>query len=215
MVTIYLAGDSTVQTYSEAEAPQGGWGQCIARYASGDVRFDNRAIGGRSSKTFIEEGRLDAILADIRPRDYLWVQMGHNDATKSRPERYTEPFTDYKTYLRQYVEGARSRQAIPLLITPVARLHLGEDGRFANDFPDYCAAMKQVGKETRTTVIDLMSASLQFYEEIGFEEAKTLFMASVNGTDYTHFTRKGADAVAQLLARTIKHEVAALSRYFL
>ncbi|HZG87820.1 rhamnogalacturonan acetylesterase [Paenibacillus sp.] len=214
MVTVYLAGDSTVQTYSEAEAPQGGWGQFIDRYATDDVRFDNRAIGGRSSKTFIEEGRLDAIWADIRPYDYIWVQMGHNDATTSRPDRYTEPYKQYKSYLKQYVEGARSRQAVPLLITPVGRLHLGEDGRFMNDFPDYCEAMKQVGAETRTTVVDLMSASLKYYEEIGFEEAQTLFMVSVNGTDLTHFTRKGADAIARLLAQLIKRQVAALSRFF-
>lgn len=82
----------------------------------GDVRFDNRAIGGRSSKTFITEGRLDEILRSIVPGDYLLIQFGHNDATISRPDRYASP-EDYKGYLKTYVLGTRERGATPILIT--------------------------------------------------------------------------------------------------
>ncbi|CAM3586837.1 rhamnogalacturonan acetylesterase [Marinicrinis lubricantis] len=203
-IHIYLAGDSTVQTYREDVAPQGGWGQFIDKYFLSEATFHNHAIGGRSSKTFITEGRLDAILEKMEPGDYLWIQMGHNDATKSRPERYTEPFTDYKAYLKQYVSGARGKQAHPLLITPVARLHQAVDGSYINDFPTYCEAIKQVADEEQVPLIDLMSESLAHFSQVGEEEVHSYFMVSVNGTDHTHFTLKGADAIANVLAHAIQ-----------
>lgn len=210
--TVFLAGDSTVQTYSEAYAPQAGWGQFIAQYFNEQLRFDNRAIGGRSSRSFVEEGRLETILNELKPMDYLLVQMGHNDATIIRPERYTEPFTRYKQFLRKYVEGARRCRAIPVLITPVARLHY-KDGEFINDFIDYCEAMKQVAAEEDVAIIDLMEHSLAYYTAIGLEETKELFMVSVNETDHTHFTLKGANAIAKLLAQAIAQSDLDLAGY--
>ncbi len=198
-VNIYLAGDSTVQSYHAEHAPQAGWGQYISDYFPDEVRFLNRAIGGRSSKTFVLEGRLDEIVEAIGEGDYLLVQMGHNDATAGRPERYTEPYTTYKEYLKMYIDGARRRGAVPVLITPVARLHV-EGDCFINDFPDYCTAMKQVATEEKVPLIDLMEKSLAHYAFIGYEEACTLFMVSVNGTDHTHFTEKGAKRIAELVS---------------
>src|SRR5699024_10867761 len=149
---VYLASDSTVQTYHETETEQGGWGQFIQNYFTDQVQVHNHAIGGRSSKTFITEGRLDKIIEDINEGDYLLIQMGHNDSTKVRPERYTEPYGDYKDYLKQYIDEARSKQAIPILITPVGRLHYVE-GEFLADFGDYCNAMKEVAKENDVLLI--------------------------------------------------------------
>ncbi|MFE5320441.1 rhamnogalacturonan acetylesterase [Paenibacillus sp. NPDC056579] len=211
---IYLAGDSTVQTYQQESAPMAGWGQYIARSFNEQVSFINKAIGGRSSKSFVAEGRLAVILEDIRENDYLWIQMGHNDSTVSKPERYTEPFTEYKHYLKLYIDGARERKATPLLITPVARLHY-EDGRFLNDFPDYCDAMKQVAEEERVLLLDLMSRSLQRWDELGYDKTKELFMISHNGTDCTHFTDKGAQEVALLVAEGIRDLNIDLSRCLL
>src|SRR5699024_11082179 len=122
-MNVYIAGDSTVQTYYETESKQAGWGQFISEYFSREVNFFNHAIGGRSSKSFIEEGRLEKIVSDITEGDYLLVQMGHNDSTKSKPERYTEPYDEYKSYLKQYIDEVRRKGATPILITPVARLH--------------------------------------------------------------------------------------------
>jgi lysophospholipase L1-like esterase len=202
-ISIFLAADSTVQNYDVNEKHQGGWGEFLQSYFNEEVQVCNHAIGGRSSKTFIEEGRLLGILKEIEPGDYLIIQMGHNDSTISKPERYTEPFKTYKQYLKMYIEGARNNQALPVLITPPARLHV-EDGKFINDFPDYCAAMKEVAAEDRVTLIDLMERSLSLLETIGYEESLTLFMASVNETDFTHFTKKGADYMARLVAQGIK-----------
>jgi len=84
-------------------------------------------------QSFVEEGRLDSILSVIKPGDYLFIQFGHNDADISKPERYSAPYTTYKEYLRKYVDGARQKGAIPVLITPVARLNY-KNNAFVNDF---------------------------------------------------------------------------------
>ncbi|CAG7627410.1 rhamnogalacturonan acetylesterase [Paenibacillus allorhizosphaerae] len=210
--TLYIAGDSTVQTYGADRAPQAGWGQFIAEYFTDDLRFVNRAIGGRSSRTFIEEGRLEAILNEIKENDYLLVQMGHNDSTVSKPERYTEPYGAYKQYLKMYIEGARLRKSNPILFTPVGRLHY-EDGAFINDFPDYCHAMKQVAGELEVPIVDLMARSLEQYTQLGYERATRLFMISSNGTDCTHITEEGAKCIANLVSQGIRELNLPISRY--
>jgi lysophospholipase L1-like esterase len=200
---VFLASDSTVQAYDTSEAPQAGWGMFIQNYFTQDVIFANHSIGGRSSRSFIEEGRLDAILNVICKDDYLFVQMGHNDATKDRPLRYTEPYGNYKDFLRKYINGARTHGAEPVLITPVGRFHY-ENCVFINDFADYCAAMKQVAEEMDVPLIDLMQKSLDLYSRLGPDETKKMFMVSHNGTDYTHFTIKGANSIAALVAEGVR-----------
>ncbi|ULT58184.1 rhamnogalacturonan acetylesterase [Neobacillus drentensis] len=198
-ITIFLAADSTVQSYDLDEKNQGGWGEFLQDYLTDDVQVINHAIGGRSSKTFVEEGRLHKIVEEMKEGDYLLIQMGHNDATANKPERYTDPSTNYKDYLKMYVEGARKCQAEPVFITPVARLHCEKD-QFINDFPEYCQAMKEIAKEENVVLIDLMEKSLAAFETLGYEEVFTYFMASVNETDFTHFTKKGAKQMARLVA---------------
>jgi lysophospholipase L1-like esterase len=205
-IRIFLAADSTVQNYDVSEKQQGGWGEFLQVYLNEEVQVINHAIGGRSSKTFIEEGRLLRILKEIKAGDYLFIQMGHNDSTKSKPERFTAPFTTYKQYLKMYVDGARNHLAVPVLITPPARMH-EEDGKFINDFPEYCAAMKEVALVENVTLIDLMERSLNLLDTIGYEESLTLFMAAVNETDFTHFTKKGAYRIAGLVAEGIKESI--------
>ncbi|WP_042462373.1 rhamnogalacturonan acetylesterase [Neobacillus dielmonensis] len=209
---IFLAADSTVQRYDETEKNQGGWGEFLQDYFTDEVEVANHAIGGRSSKTFIEEGRLGKIAEEIKAGDYLFIQMGHNDATKSKPERFTEPFTTYKEYLIEYVNAARSHQAQPVLITPVARLHLA-NGVFINDFPEYCQAMKEIARDEHVALIDLMEKSLKLFERIGYEEALTYFMVSVNGTDYTHFTKTGANQMARLVVEGVKELALPISKF--
>lgn len=211
-IKIYLAGDSTMQSYKPVQAPQEGWGQLIQEFFTQDVVFINHAIGGRSSRSFVEEGRLNAILNVIDPENYLFVQMGHNDSTIARPLRYTKPYGNYKDYLRMYVNGARAHNAIPILITPVGRLHY-ENGEFLNDFQDYCKAMKQVAQEDNVLLIDLMSKSLSLYQLLGYEDAKSLFMVSHNSTDYTHFTQKGAKIIAGLIAQSVKEFQIDISKF--
>lgn len=211
-VTLYLAGDSTCQDYDPEETRQAGWGMYIGGLLRPEARIVNRAIGGRSSKSFIAEGRLEQIAGEIGAGDWLLVQLGHNDSTKDKPERYTEPFREYRGYLEQYIAAARERGAHTLFLTPVARLHW-EDGRFLNDFADYCGTMTHLASEAGVPLIDLMGRSLQHLTDVGYEQAVPYYMVSVNGTDYTHFTAEGARMTARLVAEGIRELGIALSDY--
>ena len=209
-ITVYLASDSTVQTYDPYWEPQAGWGQVIDRYFDDEVTIANHAIGGRSSRSFIEQGRLDAILNEIQPGDYLFVQFGHNDATVSVPERYTSP-DDYKTYLRDhYIAGAIAKGAIPVLVTPVSRRSFNaETGEFNASFPEYVEKVYELHEETGVAMVDLSASSRAYLNDIGPEEAESVFLhvpAGVypnrpNGTaDDTHFQEYGAIQMARLVA---------------
>lgn len=210
--TIYLAGDSTVQSYNASYYPQAGWGQVIYEYFTSDVKFVNKAIAGRSSKNFVEQGRLDEILNVIQEGDYLFIQFGHNDATITNEDRYAAPYTTYKEYLAKYIDGARAKGAIPVLITPVARLNY-KNYTYVNDFPDYCTAMKQVAMEKNCAIIDLMTKSLNYYSTLSYNEVFKFYMVSSNGTDYTHFTEKGAREIAKLVSQGVKELGLPISKY--
>ncbi|TCO41563.1 lysophospholipase L1-like esterase [Kribbella antiqua] len=210
--TVFIAGDSTVQTYDPGFAPQAGWGQMINRFFSSDVLFVNKAIGGRSSKNFISQGRLDEILGAIRPNDYLFVQFGHNDATQGVDDRYASP-ADYKEYLRTYVHGARQRGAVPVLVTPVSRRSFDPVTlKFNVSFPEYVDKMKELATEESVALVDLSASSRAYLDQIGPEAAKAVFLhvdpgiypGRPSGTvDDTHFQEYGAIQMARLVATDV------------
>ena len=213
ITTAYITGDSTVQTYDPtAYAPQAGWGQMIDRFFADDIAFANHAIGGRSSKNFITQGRLDDVLRGIRPGDYLFVQFGHNDATQGVDDRYASP-ADYKEYLRVYVEGARQRGATPILVTPVSRRDFDPaTGLFRVSFPEYVAKMKELAVEEDVLLVDLSASSRAYLDQIGPEAAKAVFLHVDPGVfpqrpagtvDDTHFQEYGAIQMARLIAQDV------------
>lgn len=220
--TVYIAGDSTVQTYDEYWKPEAGWGQMISRFFSSDVSFKNHAIGGRSTKSFINEGRLDTILQEIKPDDYFLVQFGHNDATISIPERYAS-VPDYKNYLKTYINGARQRGATPILVTPVGRRDFNaQTGKFNVSFPEYVQGMKEVAEELDVALVDLSTLSVAYYDSIGPEGTLSVFLhtepgiyqAFPNGSqDNTHFQEYGAIQLARLVSGGIKELNLPLSSY--
>jgi lysophospholipase L1-like esterase len=172
--TIYLAGDSTCQIYYAPNASdQQGWGQRFQEFFNvSDVIVVNKAIGGRSSKSLIDEGHLTEILAVIKPGDYLFAQWGINDRYTSDAARYANPATTFRTYLKQYIDGARGKNATPVLLTPTPR-HQLSNGLPTNGFPEYCAAIIAVGAETNTPVIDLQSMALAYYTKVGDAQTST------------------------------------------
>lgn len=213
ITTAYLIGDSTVQTYDPiAYAPQAGWGQMIERFFADDIAFANHAIGGRSSKNFLTQGRLDEVLRAVRPDDYVFVQFGHNDATQGVDDRYASP-VDYKEYLRVYVEGARQRGATPVLVTPVSRRSFNaETGQFNVSFPEYVAKMTELAAEENVLLVDLSASSRAYLNEIGPEASKAVFLHVDPGVfpnrpagtvDDTHFQEYGAIQMARLIAQDV------------
>jgi lysophospholipase L1-like esterase len=193
--TIYLAGDSTCQTYATNAKDQQGWGQRFQEFFNtSDVLVVNKAIGGRSSKSFIDEGHLTEILNVIKPGDYLFAQWGINDRYTSDATRYTNPATTFRTYLKQYIDGARGKNAIPVLLTPTPR-HQLSNGLPTNGFAEYCAAIIAVGAETNTPVIDLQSMALAYYTKVG-----DAYVTSTIILDALHFVSAGAYQMARMVA---------------
>jgi lysophospholipase L1-like esterase len=211
--TIYIASDSTAQTYNSGYYPQMGWGQKLAGYFDANTTVANHAIGGRSSRSFIEQGRLTTILNAIQPGDYLFVQFGHNDASTGNPERYTSP-TDYKRYLRDnYMAGATARGATPVLLTPVSRRDYDSSGQFRVSFPDYVNKVYELVNETGVAMIDLSKRSREYLNGIGPEASKRVFLhlaagqypAFPNGVaDNTHFQEYGANQMARIVSEGAK-----------
>lgn len=221
-VRVFLAGDSTVQTYKEKWEPKAGWGQMIPRFFSPEVMVENHARGGRSSKSFINEGRLTRILRVMKPNDYLLIQFGHNDAKKNRPELYTS-VEEFKGYLKRYVDGARRCGATPILITPVGRRVFNEaTGKFKVSFPEYVQGVKEVAEELDVPLVDLSALSVVYYDKVGPKGTKLIFLhaeprvypAFPKGVqDNTHFQEYGAIQMANLVARAIQNLDLPLSNY--
>ncbi|MDH6216119.1 lysophospholipase L1-like esterase [Streptomyces pseudovenezuelae] len=161
----------------------------------------NHAVNGRSSKSFVDEGRLDAILSVIRPGDLLLVQFAHNDEKVEDPIRYTEPWTTFQDCLRLYISGARAKGARPVLVTPVERRRFDVDGNALPTHGEYPAAMRALAVEERVALLDVEALSLALWQSLGVEATKTYFNWTDTEQDNTHFNPPGAIAVARLVAR--------------
>jgi lysophospholipase L1-like esterase len=198
--TLYIAGDSTAaQKYADA-APETGWGTALPFFLCERVFVSNHAVNGRSSKSFVDEGRLDAVLGVIRPGDLLLVQFGHNDSKAEDPARYTEPWTTYQDHLRLYVEGARARGARPVLATSVERRRFDAAGNARRSLGEYPAAMRALAAEEGVALLDIEALSFALWQSLGAEETKKYFNWTGTEQDNTHFNPPGAIAVARLVA---------------
>lgn len=193
-IRIVIIGDSTVCNYPAAR-PDRGWGQFIEeRFQAGTIKVLNLAAAGRSTKTFIKEGRWKRALAQ-KP-DYVLIQFGHNDSHAPENPESTDAATDYKEFLRRYIDESRAINATPILVTPMVRRTFDANGKLVDTLLPYSNAMKEVGGEKRTAVIDLHTTSLALVERLGPEPSAE--MANKKG-DVTHFNEKGARAMAGLV----------------
>ena len=198
--TVHLAGDSTAaQKYADA-APETGWGMALPFFLNPALAVDNRALNGRSSKSFVEEGHLAGTLAAIRAGDLLLIQFAHNDEKSEDPARYTEPWSTYQEYLRRYVSGARERGAVPVLATPVERRRFDAAGNAQPTHGEYPAAMRALAAAEGVPLLDIQALSLGLWQRLGPEETKRYFNWTATEQDNTHFNPPGAIEVARLVA---------------
>ncbi len=201
-MTVYLAGDSTVT--DQPREPWNSWGQMLPRFFGPGVAVANHAESGESLKSFIAQRRLDKILSTIKPGDYLFIQFGHNDQ-KERGAG-VGAFTTYKDSLKKFVAEARKREALPVLVTPVARRAFGPDGQVVNNLGDYPEAVRQVAREESVPLIDLNAMSKPFYEALGVEGSKKAFV------DNTHHNNYGSYELARCIVEGIKKEKLGLAK---
>ena len=176
-IKVYLIGDSTMCEYEMSRTPLTGWGMPFKYFFDSTVKIDNRARGGRSTRTFISENRWQPVADSLQQGDYVLIQFGHNDEAKEEKykDRYT-PVADYKTNLIKFIEETRSKKAIPVLITPVTRMRFDKEGKIEETHREYSAAVWEVGKQLNTPVIDLDAKSRELLQQFGPVQSKLLFM---------------------------------------
>jgi len=212
--TIFLVGDSTMAEKPLVGNPERGWGMALPAFLKEGVCVENHAKNGRSTKSFIREGRWDSVARSLRAGDYVLIQFGHNDSKMSDTNRFAAPWTDYRQNLIRFVRETRGRGGTPILLTPVTRRRF-DHGQVVDSHAEYSAVVKEVGKEESVAVIDLDSLSMDLLATTGEEESKRLFLWLRPGVlsrldtgriDNTHFNSRGARAIAGIVATEIRRQ---------
>ena len=213
-IKVWLIGDSTMCTYEPNRRPITGWGMPFVNFFDSTVVIDNRARGGRSTRTFLSENRWQPIADSLQEGDYVFMQFGHNDEAKE-PQyaaRYTS-VPDYKTNLIKFITETRAKKAIPVMVTPVTRMKFDKDGKQQETHVEYTAACYEIAKQYNVPLIDLDKKSRELLQQFGAENAKLLFMQLDPGEhpnypegqkDNTHFNEFGARKIAELVLQGIK-----------
>ena len=207
---IFVCGDSTAASYNPEETRMVGWGQLLGDFLPG-VTVVNLSMAGRSTRTFLTEGRLEPA-GQADPGDLVLIQFAHNDENEKKPERYTAPWTEFTENLRFFIGFAREHGAVPVLLTPIC-MRIWQDGKLQPTHGEYPAAMRAVAEETDVPLIDLYTESFHIVESMGEEGSKALFMHFAPGEDpaypdgsedNAHTKRAGAERFAAAAARGLK-----------
>jgi len=213
-IQIYMAGDSTMQLYDTAKTPQRGWGQVFHEFFNNDVEIHDMARGGRSTKSFIAEGLWQKLIDNVQKDDWVFIEFGHNDHDKSKPERFTPP-DQYKANLIRMVKDVLAKGAHPVLLTPIARRSFDKDGNYHDSHGVYPQNVFDAAKETGVPVIDLDKQFTGVIVQMGVDSSKSMFMNFGPGlytafpqghSDDTHLRNAGAEQVASLVAAAIKEQ---------
>lgn len=201
MNRIFYIGDSTVQFNKIDTYPQTGMSQVLPIFTAEGITVCPHAKNGRSTKSFLDEGRFQPVQRQMGEGDFLFIQFGHNDE-KQDPIRYTEPYGSYQENLRFFITEARRKGAYPVLITPIARRLFDGEGNFLpGSHGDYPEAMRQLGKAENVPVADLTALTEQLLAEMGDEPSRPLFVWPV---DNTHLKYDGAVTMVRFLCRELE-----------
>lgn len=213
LLRIFILGDSTAMTYAQTDAPKAGWGQFFKELFAPGTEVFNHAIGGRSTKSFIAEGRLLQAEALLRPGDCVMIQFGHNDNASSLVWRRTYAESSYTNNLLLMACAAQQRGACPVLITPIAQRVFTPQGDVEDTFADYAQAVRRLARAENIPLLDHRRETMGLLKALGPEKSKGLYIHLPAGvwpawpdglTDNTHTRVEGARAFAGLLARCIR-----------
>lgn len=211
--TIYTIGDSTMANKKDPDRnPEHGWGQVLQPFFKDNFTVDNKAVNGRSSKSFINEKRWDSIYKKLKKGDYVFIEFGHNDQKIEDSTRYTNPHTTYRYNLIRFVNESREKGAIPVLLSSIARRNFNEKGVLVPTHGEYPLETRLVAQQYNVPFIDLEYYTELLEESYGPEKSKQLhlhFKAGENPyydkdkADDTHLSLKGARAIAQIVVNQI------------
>lgn len=212
--TIYGIGDSTMANKIKPEEnPERGWGQMLSLFFNDNITIDNRAVNGRSTRSFINEKRWDDIYKVLKPGDYVFIQFGHNDAKEKDSLRYTNPHTAYRYNLIRFVTESREKGAIPIIFSSVVRRNFNENGVLISTHGDYTLEARLVAQEYNVPFIDMEYYSELLEQSYGPEKSKQLHLYYKAGEnlffpegkeDNTHLNVKGATAIAKIAVEELK-----------
>lgn len=218
----YIIGDSTVRNGDgSGKNQQWGWGSFMAdHFDTTKISLRNHAIGGRSSRTFITEGRWEKILVNLKKGDYVIMQFGHNDGgplddtARARGtirgigeeskeiynpiQKKQEVVHSYGWYMRKYIRECKEKGAIPIVCSPIPR-NDWKDGKVVRSGESYGKWSQQVAQEEGAFFIDLNNLVAARYEAMGAEKVKPFFPV-----DHTHTNIDGAKLNTEIVVAALK-----------
>jgi lysophospholipase L1-like esterase len=208
-IRIVLAGDSTVNHSS-------GWGSGFCDDLVGHVECFNMSKNGRSTKSYRNEGWWQRAL-DLKPT-YILISFGGNDVPGKGPERETDPKTTYPELLKKDIEEALAAGAKPVLVTPM-QTRKYDDGKLQQPWAAYAEAMRKVGAETNTPIVDLNAHSLACFETMTQEQADVynfkFYPERSSTVDRGHVNGKGSQMLGTMVAEDLVKVVPALANYLM
>lgn len=212
--TIYGIGDSTMANKTKPEEnPERGWGQMLPLFFNGNITIDNRALNGRSTRSFITEKRWDDIYKTLKKGDYVFIQFGHNDQKEKDSTRYTNPHTAYRHNLIRFVTDTREKGATPIIFSSIVRRNFNEKGVLISTHGEYTVEARLVAQELNVPFIDMEYYTELLEQSYGPEKSKQLHLHFKAGeipyykedkADDTHLGVKGATEVAKIAVEELK-----------
>jgi lysophospholipase L1-like esterase len=219
---LHLVGDSTMADKVNLAYPERGWGQLLPEFMLQQLSIINHAANGRSTLRFLNEGRWQLLLTELKAGDYVLIQFGHNDQKKDDPSRYAAADTTFPMLLSRFIAEIRAKEAIPMLATPICRRSFNAQGQLENNLNEYADATRNVASREKVTLFDLNAQSCADLSRFGLAASQAYFIQVPAGLyqqfpdgkiDNTHLNTQGASWIAQLFVRELKkqqHPLAAL-----
>lgn len=208
---IWLIGDSTMAAKKAERFPESGWGVELSDYVTEKSIIHNHAASGRSTKSFVDEGRWKIVKDSLKKGDYVVIEFGHNDE-KTEDKLHTDAQTSFKDNLRNFVRETRAKGCTPIICSSIVRRKFDESGNLVDTHGGYIAAADEVAQETKTIYIDMEKLTRQLVIKLGPEKSKELF--NYGKKDDTHLNHYGAKIVAGLFVQEIKNQQLKLANLF-
>lgn len=217
-ITVYLAGNSTV--VNQDTEPWASWGQMIPYFFKPGVAIANHAESGLTLGSFLGSKRLEKVLSVIKPGDYLFIEFGHNDQKDKGID--DGAYKSYTERLKLFVNSARSKNAIPIIVTSTSRRAFNKEGKVVETLGDFPNAARKVARDLNVPLIDLNKETKILYEALGEEQSKKALVHYAANTypgqtqaiaDNTHFSTYGAFQIAKIIVQAIKKQDINLKKY--
>ncbi|REE05516.1 lysophospholipase L1-like esterase [Marinoscillum furvescens DSM 4134] len=211
-VNIWMIGDSTMAAKKASRLPESGWGEGLKAFVTPNTIVHNHAASGRSTRSFIEEGRWQNVVDSLQAGDFVIIQFGHNDQ-KPDAKLHTEPYGEFVRNLEKFVRESERSGAFPIICSSIVRRHFTKDGKLTDTHGDYILAAKAVAANLEVPFVDMEHITRTLVTGLGVENSKAIYTHTAHKADDTHLSTKGARVVAYFFAREVQRVNSSLARY--